>query len=141
MGLIEQLILLAKESIDEANQRGKRPPAAPAPEYTEDEIATLRQVRANRVVQARMDQEQARRDAEEQRAEQQRQYETQQRDGERQRQRQRQQQTVEAARVVHASGAVDPRRIARLVRHPGALREMIVLREVLDKPLALRPRR
>jgi hypothetical protein len=55
--------------------------------------------------------------------------------------RQRQRLAAEAARATRA-GVVDPRRIARLARHPGALREMIVLRELLDKPLALRrPRR
>lgn len=140
MGILEELIIMAKEAIDEANQRGKKRPPAPVPERTEEEIEELRQVMAERAARARQDQEQARQEAAERRAEQQRQHEAQERERERERQRQRQ--AVEATRAGRTVGAVDPRRIARLARHPAALREMIVLRELLDKPLALRrPRR
>ena len=135
MGLLEELIIMAKDAIDEANQRGKKRPAAPARERSEEEIEALRQVMAERAAQTHQEQEQARQEAAERRAEQQRQHEAQERERERERQRQRQ--AAEAARATRA-GAVDPRRIARLARHPGALREMIVLRELLDKPLALR---
>lgn len=138
MGLIEQLILLAKESIDEANQRGRRPPA---PVRTEEEIEALREVLANRAAQARYNQEQAEREAAEREAQQQAEQERQRYANERERQRQKQAKTVQATQVVQQAGAVDARRIARLVRHPQALREMIVLREILDKPLALRQRR
>jgi len=140
MGLIEQLILLAKESIDEANQRGRRPPA---PVRTDEEIEDLRRTLANRAAQARYEQEQAEREAAEQHAEQQAEQERQRYALERERPRQRPKQTktVQATQVAQQSGGVDARRIARLVRHPQALREMIVLREILDKPLALRQRR
>ena len=138
MGLIEQLIMLAKESIDEANQRGRRPPA---PVRTEDEIEALRESLANRAAQARFEQEQAEREAAERHAERHAEQERQQLTQERERQRQKQAKTVQATQVVQHTGAVDARRIARLVRHPQALREMIVLREILDKPLALRKRR
>ena len=138
MGLIEQLIMLAKESIDEANQRGRRPPA---PVRTDEEIEALREVLATRAAQARYDREQAEREAAEQQAQQQAEQERQRYAHERERQRQKQAKTVQATQVAQQAGGVDPRRIARLVRHPQALREMIVLREILDKPLALRKRR
>lgn len=138
MGLIEQLILLAKESIDEANQRGRRPPA---PVRTDEEIEALREVLANRAAQARYDREQAEREAAEREAQQQAEQERQRQAQERERSRQKQAKIVQATQVVQQAGAVDPRRIARLVRHPQALREMIVLSEVLGKPLALRKRR
>lgn len=145
MGLIEQLIILAKEAIDEANQRGRPQPPAPRrgppedpDEPDEEENESLRRILAHRAALARREQQLAEQQAAEQRAELQRQREAQERERELQRQRQRQ---AEAPRVVHAASAVDPRRIARLVRHPNALREMIVLREILDKPLALRRRR
>lgn len=137
MGILEELIIMAKDAIDEANQRGKKRPPTPEHQRTEEELEALRQVMAERAEQARQEKEQARREAAEQRAEQQRQQEAQ----ERERERQRQRQAAEAARATRA-GPIDPRRIARLTRHPAALREMIVLRELLDKPLALRrPRR
>lgn len=135
MGLIEQLIILAKESIDEANQRGRRPPAAPDPNDDEDEIQTLRRTLAQRAAEARAEQEFAKREEAQRRAELEQQRQAQEREQQRQRQRQ-----TETARVTYAPTAVDARRIARLVRHPNALREMIVLREILDKPLALRRR-
>lgn len=138
MGLIEQLILLAKESIDEANQRGRRPPA---PVRTDEEIESLREMLANRAAQARYDQEQAEREAAEQQAEQQANQERQRYAQERERSRQKQAKTVQATQVTQPISGVDPRRIARLVRHPQALREMMVLSEVLGKPLALRKRR
>ena len=138
MGLIEQLILLAKESIDEANQRGRRPPA---PVRTEEEIEALREMLANRAAQARYNQEQAEREAAEREAQQQAEQERQRHTQERDRQRQKQAKTVQATQVAQPIGGVDPRRIARLVRHPQALREMMVLSEVLGKPLALRKRR
>jgi hypothetical protein len=137
MGLLEELIILVKDSIDEANQRGKRKPAASAPERTEEEIDTLRRTLANRAAQARAEQEQAEQREAAAHVEQERHRQAQ----ERERHRQKQAKTVQATQVVQHPGAVDPRRIARLVRHPNALREMMVLREVLDKPLALRRRR
>lgn len=138
MGLIEQLILLAKESIDEANQRGRRPPA---PVRTEEEIEALREMLANRAAQARYNQEQAEREAAEREAQQQAEQERQRQTQERDRQRQKQAKTVKATQVAQPISGVDPRRIARLLRHPQALREMMVLSEVLGKPLALRKRR
>jgi hypothetical protein len=149
MGILEELILMAKEAIDEANQRGRRPPTARAPEsepepesepaeHSEEELEDLRRTLARRAAQARIEQEQAERAAADQRDQQQRQREAQ----ERERQRQvRSTSKSTAAQVVHATGAVDPQRIARLVHQPQALREMMVLSEVLGKPLALRKRR
>ena len=138
MGLLEELIILVKDSIDEANQRGRRKPEAPAPQRTAEEIEALRHTLANRAAQARAEQEEAQQQQAAAHAEQERQRHAHERERERERQRQKQAKTVQATQVVQHGGAVDARRIARLVRHPQALREMIVLREILDKPLALR---
>jgi len=43
-----------------------------------------------------------------------------------------------AAQQAHLLRPGDPRRLAHLMRQPGSLREMIVLKELLDRPLALR---
>lgn len=43
-----------------------------------------------------------------------------------------------ATREAHLLRPGDPRRLAHLMRQPGSLREMIVLKELLDRPLALR---
>lgn len=142
MGLLDELIILVKETIDEVNERNNpKPTAAPAAQRNDEEMENLRRTLARRAAEARhAEQQAAEHDAAEQYAEQERQRSVQQREQERERQRQKQAKIVQATQVVQQAGGVDPRRIARLVRHPQALREMIVLNEVLGKPLALRRR-
>jgi hypothetical protein len=138
MGLLEELIILVKETIDEVNERNKpKPTAMPMPQRNEEERENLRRTLARRAAEARQAEEQAAEfSAAEQHAEQERHRLAQ----ERQRHHQKQVQAVQAAQVTHHVGSVDARRVARLVRQPKALREMIVLKEILDKPLALRRR-
>ena len=131
MGVLDDLIVLVKDTIAEANQRG-RPDGDVPPQRSEEDLTALRRSLARRAAEARHDEEERERAAAE-REQHERQHQ--------ERQRQRHQAEAAAARAAQAAGtAFDPTRIARLVRHPHALREMIVLREVLDRPLALRRR-
>jgi hypothetical protein len=133
MGLLEELILLIKEGIEDANERNRRAkqPAAdvsaPA-ERSPEEIEALRRALARRAAEQRVAQERAE-------AEQQAQREERQRAEERKRQQQARRQAPPPG-VVH--GATDQRRIVRLLRQPQTLRELVVLREILDRPVALR---
>jgi outer membrane translocation and assembly module TamA len=136
MGLLDELIVLVKETIEEANQRNNPQPTAPSqsapPQRSAEEVEALRRSLARRAAEMR----QAEQQAEEHAAEQERQRQL----AERERHQRKQAEAVHAAQVIHHGGAVDQQRILRLMRQPNALREMIVLREVLDKPLSLRRR-
>ncbi|HEX3132042.1 MAG TPA: hypothetical protein VHX44_00500 [Planctomycetota bacterium] len=138
MGLLEELIILVKETIDEVNERNKpKPTAMPMPDRNEEERENLRRTLARRAAEARQaEQQAAEHAAAEQHADQERHRQAQ----ERQRHHQKQVQAVHAAQVTRHVGSVDARRVARLVHQPKALREMVVLKEILDKPLALRRR-
>jgi len=142
MGLLDELIILVKETIAEANERNNpRPTAMPAPQRSEEEMEALRRTLAQRAAQARHAEQQEAEEAAHARHAQHAEQERQRLAHERQRHHQKQAQAVKAAQVTRHVGSVDARRVARLVRQPQALREMIVLKEILDKPLALRPRR
>jgi uncharacterized protein (DUF4415 family) len=95
-------------------------------------MEALRRSLARRAAEMR----QAEQQAEEHAAEQERQRQL----AERERHQRKQAEAAHAAPVIHHGGAGYQQRIQRLMRHPNALREVIVLREVLDKPLALRRR-
>ncbi len=136
MGLLDELIVLVKETIEEANQRNNPQPTTPSqplpPQRSAEEIEALRRSLARRAAEMR----QAEQQAEEHAAEQERQRQL----AERERHQRKQAEAVHAAQVIHHGGSVDRERLLRLMRQPNALREMIILREVLDKPLALRRR-
>jgi hypothetical protein len=134
MGLLEEVIILIKEAIDEANQRNRprRPTPPPEPEQPQDddgEIDTLRETLARRAMAVRRaeEEEERQRAMAQRRAEEERQQAL-----ERERQRQRQ------AQAMRATAHRDLHRIAHLLRQPQTLRQVVVLRELLDKPLALR---
>jgi uncharacterized protein (DUF4415 family) len=136
MGLLDELIVLVKETIDEANERNNPRPTSqdrPVPaQRSAEEMEALRRSLARRAAEMR----QAEQQAEEHAAEQERQRQL----AERERHQRKQAEAAHAAPVIHHGGAGYQQRIQRLMRHPNALREVIVLREVLDKPLALRRR-
>lgn len=134
MGLLEELIVLVKETIEEANQRNNPQPTTPTlpPQRSAEDIEALRRSLARRAAEMRESEQQAADHA----AEQERQRQL----AERERHHQKQVAAVHAAQVIHHTGAVDRQRITRLVRQSNALREMIVLREILDRPLARRRR-
>jgi hypothetical protein len=136
MGLLDELIILVKETIDEVNERNKpKPTATPMPQRNEEEMENLRRTLARRAAEARhVEQQAAEHAATEQHAEQERHRHTQ----ERQRHHQKQVEAVHAAQVTRHVGSVDARRVARLVRQPNTMRELMVLRELIDRPLALR---
>ncbi len=137
MGLLEELIILVKDTIAEASERKREQPTGAAPRSAE-EIEALRRTLARRAAEQRhAEQEAEEHAAHEHHAQQERQRAA----HERERHHQKQVKAVHSAQVAHQTGAVDQSRIVRMLRQPHALREMIVMKEILDKPLALRPRR
>lgn len=145
MGLIEEVIILIKEAIDEANQRGRprpqqsQPRRAPPPDdadgddldgehpYTEEELEALRRSHLE-ARQAAQEAEEREREAARQRAERERQQAL-----ERERAQRRQAEVAAQVRM-----PVVTNHVARLLRQPQTLRQVVVLREILDKPVALR---
>ena len=139
MSILGDLIILVKETLDEVNERNQpRPrPTAGAPiERSEEQIEALRRTLARRAAAQQREQEEADAKAAAEHAEQERLRH--QRVAERERQRHKASHIP--AKVAHHGGAVDAHRMVRLVRQPSVLRELIVLKEILDKPRALRPR-
>jgi hypothetical protein len=137
MSILGDLIILVKETLDEVNERNQpqpRPTAGKPVERSEEQIEALRRTLARRAAMQQLAQEQAEAQAAaEQHAERERQQAA-------ERERQRQKASRTPAKVIHHAGAVDTHRMVRLVRQPTVLRELIVLKEILDKPRALRPR-
>jgi hypothetical protein len=138
MSILGDLIILVKETIDEVNERNQpqpRPTAGAPIERSEEQIEALRRTLARRAAAQQREQEEAdAKAAAEQHAEQKRLRH------QRVAERQRQKASHIPAKVAHHGGAVDAHRMVRLVRQPSVLRELIVLKEILDKPRALRPR-
>lgn len=138
MSILGDLIILVKETIDEVNERNQpqpRPTAGAPIERSEEQIEALRRTLARRAAAQQREQEEAdAKAAAEQHAEQERLRH------QRVAERQRHKASHIPAKVAHHGGAVDAHRMVRLVRQPSVLRELIVLKEILDKPRALRPR-
>ena len=139
MGLFEELIILVKETIEEVNERQRKKqgeqqkqeaPSQPtvASGNQDDELARVRERLARRAAQ------------------------------------QQAERAAAMARVEAEAAAARPlpqlqpkpitkplkpilqqqgghHRLAKLLHRPGTLRELVLLREILDKPLALRQRR
>ena len=137
MGLLEELIILVKDTIEDASERRRQAPLPGAPQRSAEEIEVLRRSLARRAAEQQAEEQQtAERAAHEQHAQQTRQRQV----HERERHHQKQVKAVHSAQVTRHIGAVDPRRVVRLLHQPHTLRELIVLKELLDKPLALRRR-
>ena len=140
MSILGDLIILVKETLDEVNERNQpqpRPTAGAPMERSEEQIEALRHTIARRAAAQQLAQEQA--DAQaaaEQRAE----HERLRHHHAAERERQRQKAAQAPAKVSTHAGTVDAHRIIRLIRQPTVLRELIVLKEILDKPRAFRRR-
>ena len=139
MSILGDLIILVKETLDEVNERNQpqpRPTAGAPIERSEEEIEALRRTIARRAAAQQLAHEQAdTHAAAEQHAEHER-----LRHHHAERERQRQKAAQAPAKVSHQTSAVDAHRIIKLIRQPTVLRELIVLKEILDKPRALRRR-
>ncbi len=135
MGLFEELIVLVKETIDEVNERqrkkhGGQPSSQPSisPGNQDDELARVRERLARQAAQQQAERARAGAEAVSARP---------------------LPQTSAPAQSKPITKSVKPviqpqghqHRLARLMHRPGTLRELVVLREILDKPLALRRRR
>ncbi len=134
MGLLEELIVLVKETIEEARERNE--PARPVASRDPEEIEVLRQRMAQRAAEERRAEQVAEEREEHERIIQDRQRQVR----DRERHYLKQAKAVEAAQVTRHVGAKDPRHLIRLLHQPQALRDLVVLREILDRPLALRSR-
>ncbi len=140
MSILGDLIILVKETIDEVNERNQpqpRPTAGKPIERSEEQIEALRRTLARRAAAQQHEQEQADAQAA---AEQHAEHERLRHQRVAERERQRHKASHIPAKVAHHTGAVDAHRMVRLVRQPSVLRELIVLKEILDKPRALRLR-
>ena len=141
MSILGDLIILVKETLDEVNERNQpqpRPTAGAPIERSEEQIEALRRTIARRAAAQQLAHEQAAAQAAaEQHAEHER---LRHHHHAAERERQRQKAAQAPAKVSHQTSAVDAHRIIKLIRQPTVLRELIVLKEILDKPRALRRR-
>jgi hypothetical protein len=131
MGILDELVILVKETIDEANQRNRQADSSShQSQRSPDEIEALKRTLARRAMQQRtaeaavsphvipLTQDEQRRS-----------------DYDRERKRLRQQNHDDGpAKVKHNP----THRAAKLLRQPATLREMIILKELLDKPISMR---
>jgi hypothetical protein len=140
MSILGDLIILVKETLDEVNERNQpqpRPTAGAPIERSEEQIEALRRTIARRAAAQQLAHEQADAQAA---AEQHAEHERLRHHQVAERERQRQKAAQAPAKVSTHAGTVDAHRIIRLIRQPTVLRELIVLKEILDKPRALRRR-
>jgi hypothetical protein len=140
MSILGDLIILVKETLDEVNERNQpqpRPTAGAPVERSEEQIEALRRTIARRAAAQQLAHEQADAQAA---AEQHAEHERLRHHQAAERERQRQKAAQAPAKVSTHAGTVDAHRIIRLIRQPTVLRELIVLKEILDKPRALRRR-
>ena len=121
MGILDELIILVKESVEEARQQQRRrdaPPSAPRQaQRSPEEIEHMRRALAQRAAEVHQEVPQQQKRPAPKRPE--------------------PQQIKQVAPPNKLDGRLP---IRRLLRQPLSLRDLVVLKEVLDKPLALRRR-
>jgi hypothetical protein len=131
MGILDELIILVKETLDEAKQNQRLPDQSQTnspPQRSPEEIEALKRTLARRAMQQRAADEAATPKPispdEKHRAK-----------ADQERLRLREQHLKEGpAKVAHTSS----HQVAHLLQQPQTLRQLIVLKEILDRPISTR---